>query len=270
MQRFTEDTPGNQARMINVLQASFEAYCLWRIEMKRNDLASCVILTFAFLTNSAMADFVAPATLSPGDTFHWVFVTSTTGDAFDSNISTYNNRVNSAADNLPDAGNDVLGVSGVSFLRDINWFAIASTATVDARDNIGDPTSPIYRFDDALVADNEADLWDESIDNAINTTEMMTTVGERSEHVWTGTHYNGERDSLRPLGGDPDWVRHGRVVAHSGWVKYGSVHPKYGGRLYAISEELTVVPVPGAALLGFIGLATSAHVLRRRRNKAAV
>ncbi len=236
----------------------------------RNLLIAAVLVVVGVCGSAALGDIAAPATLSPGDTFHWVFVTSTTGNAYDSDISTYNNRVNSAADNLPDAGNDVLGVSGVSFLRDINWFAIASTATVDARDNIGDPTSPIYRFDDALVADNEADLWDNSIDNAINTTEMMTTVVERSEHVWTGTHYNGERDSSRPLGGNPTWVRHGRIVAHSGWVKYGSVHPKYGGRLYAISEELTVVPVPGAALLGFIGLATSAHVLRRRRNKAAV
>jgi len=29
-----------------------------------------------------------------------------------------------------------------------------------------------------------------------------------------------------------------------------------------------VVPIPGAAILGMIGMATSAHVLRRRRKKA--
>ncbi len=39
--------------------------------------------------------------------------------------------------------------------------------------------------------------------------------------------------------------------------------------LDGISLEVTPVPVPGAALLGFIGMATSAHVLRRRRKKAA-
>ncbi len=36
-----------------------------------------------------------------------------------------------------------------------------------------------------------------------------------------------------------------------------------------VSLEQTVVPVPGAALLGFIGMAMSAHVLSRRRRKTA-
>ena len=40
--------------------------------------------------------------------------------------------------------------------------------------------------------------------------------------------------------------------------------------LYAISQELTVapMPVPGAALLGLIGMATSSLALRKRRKKA--
>ncbi len=39
-------------------------------------------------------------------------------------------------------------------------------------------------------------------------------------------------------------------------------------RLQKVTLTGTVVPVPGAAILGFIGMATSAHVLRRRRKKA--
>ena len=56
-------------------------------------------------------------------------------------------------------------------------------------------------------------------------------------------------------------------------MNYVPQGPQSLGALYAINPELTVqgeqVPVPGAALLGIIGMATSAHVLRRKKRTVA-
>ena len=68
--------------------------------MKKLDRTVCVAMISAFLANSAMAGFMPPPGLSPGDTFHWAFVTSTTRDGISTDIGVYNAFVNTAADAL--------------------------------------------------------------------------------------------------------------------------------------------------------------------------
>lgn len=53
-----------------------------------------------------------------------------------------------------------------------------------------------------------------------------------------------------------------------GTQHYNSYNWFYAWAVRDGDVAVTPIPVPGAALLGFIGLATSAHVLRRRRKKA--
>ena len=66
-----------------------------------------------------------PDGLSPGDTYHFAFVTSGYTNAASSNIADYNSFVNQQA-----------GLSGATTETwGINWYAIGSTETVDARDN---------------------------------------------------------------------------------------------------------------------------------------
>ena len=247
---------------------------------------SCVAVAITFLANTAAADFSPPAGLNAGDTFHWAFVTSTSRDATSSNIADYNAHVNVAASALPDAGNAVNGVSGVSFLRDINWFAIASTPTVDARDNIGDPLSPIYRFDGVRVANNEADLFDGSSDPLlapISVTEQGVSV---FDSVWTGTDtaglaadFSAPSWSVGSLGAGAVYTVFGLSGASDWqWVGMYTPGPSYQGirpptlqfPLYAISEPLTVVPVPGSFILGALGLATTSALHRRRRRRTEV
>ena len=78
----------------------------------------CACLALTFFTNSSVADFYAPAGLSPGDTFHWVFVTSMTRDALSTEIQDYHDFVQAAANASPQV---VHGVQGVSALADITW-----------------------------------------------------------------------------------------------------------------------------------------------------
>ncbi len=103
-----------------------------------------------------------PVGLSPGDQYRLGFVTITKRDASSSNIADYNDFVTTAANSEP----DLLALGAT-------WTAIGSTSTVDARDNTGtNPTStgvPIYLLDGiSKIADNNADLWDGSIDNFFN------------------------------------------------------------------------------------------------------
>jgi len=48
------------------------------------------------------------------------------------------------------------------------------------------------------------------------------------------------------------------------WMAHGDTSTGYNNfKIYAISEELTVVPVPGAVLLGMLGLSFAGMKLRK-------
>jgi hypothetical protein len=118
-----------------------------------------------------------------------VFVTAGTRNATSSDINDYNTFVT----------NQVTGSALATQLttagfnpNTITWKAIGSTSATSAKVNTGtdgtQPDVPIYLIDGNRVANNNADLWDGSIQTNINRTQ---TDASRSSEVWTGADTNG-------------------------------------------------------------------------------
>lgn len=218
---------------------------------------------------------------APGDTYRLVFVTSTTTTATSTDIGTYNAFVQ--------------GVANAAGLGSVTWNAVGSTATVDARDNVGanpgvDGTGEMTILMDGLtiIANDNADLWNGIVNTVVGTGDPATENGRSvyfnengdqllTDRVFTGTKTDGTANtegSGRILGGS---------LTESGVVATGSTFSTFpaafwpGERwlvdfsmpntselpMYGMSETLTVIPEPSSvALLGLGGLA----LLRRRRN----
>lgn len=87
-------------------------------------LAIAVALILGAASESRAVPITQPTGLNPGDQYRLVFATSTTRDATSSNIADYNAFVTGVADSVPEL-----------LLLGTTWTAIASTASVDARDN---------------------------------------------------------------------------------------------------------------------------------------
>ena len=214
-----------------------------------------------------------------GDTYRLAFVTSGTILGTSTDIATYNAFVNTAADSSTTYGN----------LGDVNWTAIASTATVNAVTNTGTSTSiggvSVWNMNDQIFADDYAELWDgdantgsvriqydeNSVKRATNNPDapgLYTSHGA----VFTGTKSLGGTADNDPMGGDASGnVRYGLHSAEDHfWTGRGSIDVDAGGAqegfklpIYGISEVLTVVPEPSTtALLGLGGLAL---IFRRRK-----
>ena len=92
------------------------------------------------------------------------------------------------------------------------WFAIGSTATVDARDNTGTLPStepggslggPIFLLNDTKLVDSNDDLWDASIDIVFDVNEDGTphVPAGQNTFVFTGTNPDG--------------------TAYEGWLPWG-------------------------------------------------
>jgi len=220
-----------------------------------------------FISSAQAAPITIPVGLNPGDTYRLAFVTSTTTTATTNNISFYNNFVNNI-------GLAATGITG--------WTAIASVNNTDARDNTNtnfttDTGTAIYLLDGTTkIADHNADLWDSSIDAALNIDESGSSVV--NNRVWSGTASDGIKAPSFGLGGGADGtVLLGlSAISQTGWI-FNAIdnidnNPGSLAHLYAISgvltvaEEPTAVPAPAGLTilgLGLIGLA------RMRRKRAA-
>ena len=122
-----------------------------------------------------------PNEIGPGQSFRLLFVTSTKTAATSTDISTYNSFVQGRA-----ATNTHLsGFSG-------QFRALASTATVDARDNTATTGTgvPIYWLGGAKVADDYADFYDGSWGSTAYRNESGNTFSV-SLNVWTGSRGDG-------------------------------------------------------------------------------
>ncbi|MEM6450333.1 MAG: PTPA-CTERM sorting domain-containing protein [Cyanobacteria bacterium P01_D01_bin.105] len=216
--------------------------------------------------------FAAPSGLNPGEQFRYVFVTSTTGAATSRNISTYNTRVDDAADNSMGLSTFLTDTIGITNPGDLDWRVIASVEGTDAITNTStDPSSvgvPIYRLDGDRVANNYVDLWDGGgIARPINIAEDSA---ERNVDVWTGTRIDGTSIGLIELGSSGAFSSFGV----SGDIGFGWVFTSVRGStqsqsLYGISPIITLPSAPAAevptpALLpGLIGMGVAA--IRKRR-----
>ena len=179
-----------------------------------------------------------PSGLTTGDTFRLLFVTSTTVSVESTDIAVYNTFVQGRAA----AGH--AAIQGFSSL----FRAVASTASVDARDNTSTTGTgvPIYWLGGAKLADNYADFYDGSWDDEANRTDES---GNASTHVAiaTGSNHDGTEHTFNSLSrglGSGAGISHGTPNASD--PAFGPLRSETfsgGGlssALYALSPVFTV------------------------------
>ena len=123
------------------------------------------LLVFATFIVAPLASSAVPITvpteLNPGDQYRLAFVTSTTRDATDTDITLYNAFVSGVANGVTELA--ALGTT---------WKMIGSTSSIDARDNTDSNPGvsvgvPLFNLADELLADDNADLWDGTLTAAV-------------------------------------------------------------------------------------------------------
>ena len=159
-----------------------------------NDAASFVDRTvtnrFEALNRVFPDHVLIPAGLGVGDSFRLLFLTSTTRDATATDIEVYNTFVRAAA------------AAGHADIRDYSgrFYAVASTADDDARDNTGttytssNPGVPIHWLGGNQVADDYGDFYDGTWDAEYTATDESGEAyddGGMGVGVWTGTDDDG-------------------------------------------------------------------------------
>ena len=231
---------------------------------RRFALATAMLWLVYGAGGRALADLTltAPATLSPGESFRFVFVTDGTTNATSTNIADYNNFVNTQADGATYNGSVV------------SWVAIASTATVNAIDNVGQaPISGVYLADGTLVTTSttSSGLWSGSLYSAID--EDLT--GPNSPGlIWTGTNPNGTAYPAIPLGS----TGNGYALAGDtnfntiNWVQFNVLPYTQFLPLYGISQILTVpsvvsVPEPSTLLTSVTAIVAAIAYGRCRKRR---
>jgi len=221
-------------------------------------ILSGVALATLGISSAAQAAILLPS-LTPGSQYRLVFVTSGTRDATSTNIADYNQFVKSAAQASTNL-NTALTTAGLTPSA-INWTAIGSTATVNARVNTAtqttDPSVPIYRVDGAQFETGNVNLWDSTKVrlSSLNITELGNST--TNFFVYTGTNSNGTTSSNEL--GDSIRTSFGRSNnSNNKWVNDGSFPNSNNFSFYGISSIVTVptataTPEP-SSLLSFITL----------------
>ncbi len=217
--------------------------------MRKCRVVFLLAIVVAIQSRSLSAALVTiPAGLQPGTEYRLVFVT----DAFfqingtSSNIADYNAFVISAANQAPSLA--ALATT---------WSAIASTTTVDARDNTGtnpfvSTGFPIFALNGSEVAANNADLWDGNLINPIETGENGLSI---VNFIWTGTNAAGIASS--PIGSINPTCGADNMTTFP-WLAAGDTDLPSSDKfsLYAISGILTVpIPEPSSIVLACLAAA---------------
>ena len=208
-------------------------------------------LLLLYFVSSLPAEVITPLRYPPGlergDQYRLFFTTSQFRDATASNLSVYDDFVQSVADAAPVVGS-----------WDIEWQAVVSNSRVDARDHTGTngnvtAGAPIYLLDGSLMAPNYLQLW--SPQKVTQLQLLLTELGTELENtppgpgqgrpVWTGTASNG----VSSFGIGEDWVTTGVAAGQApDWFSFGLDRRRVENPFYAISETLTV-PEPGESIL---------------------
>ena len=190
----------------------------------------------------ARAGVLVPEGLQAGDTYHLFFVTEGTRDGTSSDIEHYNAFVQTEAERE--------GATTQNF--GIEWYAIASTATVDARDN-APMEAPIYMLDepwhggDAFIG--EPGEYFPCCPWPLNVTQFGVGIDD-NEIAITGTSDTGHKAPGHALG-DAEVAFTDLYACELGpclWFVGIFTRPaEVPGHMFALSEKLTV-PAPPPAL----------------------
>lgn len=240
--------------------------------MKRLVAALFAFFFLGFQSPLAAAPLTTPAGLAPGTHFRYIYLTSGTTLATSTAIADYNSFVQAQASGATYAG------------ATVNWKAVGSTATVDARDNVGGfgTTVPVYLVTGTRVfndmTSNGGGLWGAAttnlpvpVDIAIDGSTITGGV-----FAWSGSHSDGLKYGGLELGNAGN-VRFG--FANNGslgqsWIDgFNAPGALSAHRMYAVSEELVVpaaTPVPTLSqwamiLLGLILAGGAAVLINQRR-----
>ncbi len=197
-----------------------------------------------------------------GDTYRFVFLSSTGTQATNTSINYYNTFVQ----DLANASALNIGVD-----EGVTWKAIASTATVDARDNtsthvgVDGTGESIWLLDgETLVASNNVALYSTTIKHPNGTTWFSETAGAPLDvgyygHVWTGSTGAGTVYTADGLGAIDGTSTYGQWRANNNadhWISRGPNIPQAEVKpLYGLSEPLHVVggatpATPGTLIYG--------------------
>jgi hypothetical protein len=228
-------------------------------------IASLTLCFAAFVfppLTALAAPVTVPPTLSVGDQYRLVFVTSTQANALSPNIGFYDNFVTIAANSDP-----TLAALGTT------WTAIGSTTAVAAEDHTStNPvlslSYPIYNLAGVPVAVSNAAFWSGVLTSPIDTTESGASPS--FPYAWTGTTPAGLQDFPHILGSGALAASYGiDSVVNSGWVNITTAPTTTSFSVYAISGVLTVagVPEPSTMVLACLAAAGLAMPLLRRRSK---
>ena len=197
------------------------------------------------------APVTVPPGLNAGDQYRLAFVTDGRRDGTSNDIAVYNTFVTEQAN-----------LSAELAALNTTWMAVGSTfaasgqaSLVDALVNTNtnpavDSGYPIYRLDGTRVADNNADLWDGSIDAPIQVDQYGDTLNCSTEsNCWvaTGTETSGFGEINRQLGNiiGRDGFGPTGLANQTGasWVNDGAYDFRLQDRFYAISDVLTAPAV---------------------------
>lgn len=141
-------------------------------------LRSLLVIAAICVATPAVRAEIVTQPVPVGETYRLVFVTDAVTTADSRDIEVYNNFVSDAAAAIPE-----LAALTDPWGNAVTWTAIVSSrggngfSQVDARDNTGTNTNgtpedvQIFNLQGLKVAGNNADLWDGTIQTAINRTE---------------------------------------------------------------------------------------------------
>jgi len=160
------------------------------------------------------------------------------------------------------------------------WRVFGTTPDVDVADHNqihfteSSPGDPVYQLDGTTLVAKD---FETLIYTMPNVNPLLTDTGDSVEGTqpWTGStrteypdvqtyKYDQPGKALGDAEGTTTWGNQGFTYSARGWYAYWRGPQTDEHPLYAMSEELNVIPEPATlALLGLGGLATLIH--RRRR-----
>jgi hypothetical protein len=216
---------------------------------------------FALASGRLKATVIPPSGLAPGSQYQLIFVTADTRDASSSDIADYNAFVAAEAALNPALPNGVI------------WHVVASTNTVDARDNAPSPIGiPIYNTRGIEVATAAGTLYGGFLVNPIRDDQFGQSVDSNFRQVRTASTSLGTLQPSPTGGLGTDFPSDGfNDLANSGWAYANFAQFKtLQQSFYALSTPITLpAPEPSTfVLLGSAFLAIGGHRCLRRRQAA--